>query len=101
MPGCSGAPEPALLEKEEITDDEVRYEQKVKLKQMEVDIELKQRQLFWETPRNLAIVVGTAVAVAGWAGYKLGIQPPQVIQVQLLTPLPALTAPAPAQPRPQ
>ena len=74
--------------------DAEAYERTVRLKQMEVDIELKQRQLFWETPRNLAIVVGTAVAVAGWAGYKLGSQPPQVIQVQLLSPLPALTAPA-------
>ena len=83
-----------------MTDDEVRYEKKVKLKQMEVDIEFKQRQLFRETPRNLAIVVGTAVAVAGWAGYKLGSQPPQVIQVQLLAPIPALTAPTPTQPRP-
>lgn len=40
----------------------------------------------WETPRNIAIVVGTAVAiagaVAGWAGHKLGSQP-QVIQVQV------------------
>ena len=82
-----------------MTDDEVRYEHEVKLRQMDVDIELKQRQLFWETPRNLASGVGTAVAVAGWAGYKLGSQPPQVIQVQLLGPIPALTAPAPTQPR--
>ncbi len=82
-----------------MTDDEVRYEQKVKLTQMEIDIELKRRRLFWETPRNLAIVVGTAIAVAGWAGYKLGSQPPQVIQVQLLGPLPALTAPAPTPPK--
>lgn len=73
--------------------DAEAYERTVKLKQMEVDIELKQRQLFWE-PRNLAIVVGTAVAVAGWAGYKLGSQPPQVIQVQLLSPLPTQAVPA-------
>ena len=83
-----------------MTDDEARYERMVKLKQVEVDIELKQRQLFWETPRNLAIVVATVAALCTALGYKLGSQPPQVIQVQLLTPLPALTAPTPAQPRP-
>jgi len=37
----------------------------------------------WETPRNLAIVIAMVAAVAGWAGYKLGSQPPQVIQVQV------------------
>ena len=71
-------------------DADARYERTLKIRQMEADIELKQKQSFWKTPRNLAIVVGTAVAVAGWAGYKLGSQPPQVIQVQLL---PALTTP--------
>jgi len=65
----------------------------VKLRQIEFDIELKKKQVVWETPRNIAIIVATAVAVAGWAGYKLGSQP-QVIQVQLLSLLPALAVPA-------
>ena len=83
-----------------MTDDEMRYERMVRLKQMEVDIELKQKQSLWETPRNLAILVATVAALCTALGYKLGSQP-QVIQVQRLTPLPALTAPTPAQPRPQ
>lgn len=43
---------------------------------MRADLNLKQRQGFWETPRNLVIVVGALVAVlgtvAGMAGYKFG-----------------------------
>lgn len=34
----------------------------------------------WETPRNLALVVGAAVALsaaaAGWLGYQTGRNPP-------------------------
>ena len=74
--------------------DAEAYERMVKLKQMEVDIELKQRQSFWETPRNLAIPVATVAALCTALGCKLGSQPPQVIQVQLLSPLPALAVPA-------
>ena len=37
--------------------------------------------MVWETPRNLAIVVGAAVALsaalAGWLGYQTGRNPPQ------------------------
>ena len=78
-----------------MTDDEVRYEQRVKLTQMEVDIEPKRRQLFWETPRNLAIVVGTAIAVADGLVTSWAVNRRQAIQVQLLAPLPTLTVPAP------
>lgn len=50
---------------------------------------LRRKQLFWETPRNLAIVVGAAVALsaalAGWLGYQTGRNapppPPIIIQV--------------------
>ena len=47
---------------------------------LKMDIELRRKQLFWETPRNLAIVVGAAVALsaalAGWLGYQTGRNPP-------------------------
>ena len=46
-----------------------------------MDIELRRKQLFWETPRNLALVVGAAVALsaalAGWLDYQTGRNPPQ------------------------
>lgn len=60
---------------------------------LEMDIELRRKQLFWETPRNLAIVVGAAVALsaalAGWLGYQTGRNPPQ--------PLPPIIIQIPAQ----
>jgi hypothetical protein len=68
-------------------DDE--YGLKVKL--MRADLALKQKQAFWETPRNITILVGAVsalvAAVAGAAGYKLGSQPPQAINVHLDAPL--------------
>ena len=52
----------------------------------------------WETPRNIAILAGTvaaiAGAIAGGVGYKIGSQPPPVIQVQLLSPIPTQAVPA-------
>ncbi len=61
-----------------------------KLRQMGVDVELKSKQAFWETPHNIAILLATAVAVAGWAGFKLGSQPPQPIVIQFQGAPPAL-----------
>jgi hypothetical protein len=58
------------------------------------DLILKRKQVAWETPKNIAIVVGVAVALAsaaaGFIGYKIGAQPPQQINitgsVQMLSP---------------
>lgn len=51
-----------------------------------LDLELRRKQAFWETPRNLALVLGAvaaiAAAVAGLAGYKLGSQPPPTVIIQ-------------------
>ena len=65
----------------------VEYEQR-QLELIRMDIELRRKQAFWETPRNIVIllgVVGTLMAaVAGLAGYKAGSQsnpPPIIIQV--------------------
>ncbi len=73
--------------------DAAAYERMVKLRQVEVDVELKQKQVVWETPRNLAVLVATVAALSTALGYKLGSQP-QVIQVQLPSPLPTLAVPA-------
>lgn len=47
---------------------------------MGADLKLKGRQSFWETPRNLVVILGTLVAataaIAGLAGYKLGQSTP-------------------------
>ena len=60
-----------------MTDDE---ERELKMAVMQADLRLKERQAFWETPRNLFLVIGTitaaTAAIAGFTGYKIGQQPP-------------------------
>jgi hypothetical protein len=65
----------------DLTEDEL------KVALMKADLLLKTRQGFWETPRNLAIIVGAVAAIAGLIGFKLGSQPPQAIVVQFQQPL--------------
>ena len=61
-----------------ITDEELRRE---------IDILLKRRQAFWETPRNIAILLGVVAALVGAAagvtGFQLGSRPPQQIIVHM------------------
>ena len=65
-----------------ISEDE---ERELRVAVMQADLKLKQKQAFWETPRNLAVIYGALVAgtaaIAGLAGYKLGqsSSPVQVI----------------------
>jgi hypothetical protein len=64
----------------EPTDDELKRELLL------MDIQLRRRQIAWETPRNIAIIVGATAAImgaiGGFIGYKIGQTPPVVIQVQ-------------------
>ncbi len=62
-------------------------EQRLKLDLMQMDLNLKTKQAFWETPRNIAILVATVAAIAGTLGFKIGQTPPPaptpiVIQLQ-------------------
>lgn len=47
------------------------------------DLNLRRKQDFWESPRNLVIIVAATAAifsaVAGLAGYKFGQSPPPII----------------------
>lgn len=65
-------------------------EQRLKLELMQMDLNLKTKQAFWETPRNIAILLGTAIALtgalSGWLGFKLGQTPPAPIIIQLQQP---------------
>lgn len=45
---------------------------------MGADLKLKQKQAFWETPWNIALLLGVAVAIAGVLGFKLGQNSPPV-----------------------
>jgi hypothetical protein len=56
-----------------VTDDE---RQELKDKLLMADLSLKTRQNFWETPRNLALIVAAAAGIAGVLGFKLGQREP-------------------------
>lgn len=55
-----------------------------------MDVQLRRKQVAWETPRNIAILAGAVAAlsggVAGWIGYKVGSTPPAPIVIQLPAP---------------
>jgi len=48
------------------------------LKLKQADLDLKQKQAFWETPRNIAVLLGVAIAMAGVLGFKLGQNSPPI-----------------------
>lgn len=54
-------------------------ERELRMELMQADLDLRRKQLAWETPRNLAIVVGAVVAISaavgGWTGYQIGRTP--------------------------
>jgi hypothetical protein len=58
-----------------------------------MDIELRRKQVRWETPKNVAILIGAIVvasvgltSVAGFVGFMLGQASPPII-MQFQTPL--------------
>jgi hypothetical protein len=57
----------------------------LKLELLKMDVELRRKQVAWETPRNLLLVIGAAIALGGLVfgalGYKIGQtpSPPPVI----------------------
>ena len=76
-----------------MTDDE---ERELRIKVMQADLLLKTRQATWETPRNLAIVIGAVAAIsaalAGWTGYQVA-RSPGATQI-VLPPGTTITVPA-------
>lgn len=68
---------------------------------MRADLDLQQKQAFWETPRNIMILLVVAGGIAAVTGFMLGQtiaqheQPRQII-IQF-APGSIVTAPAPAQ----
>jgi|SRR5579871_1727496 len=59
------------------TDDELKREL------LDMDVHLRGKQVFWETPRAILLIVATTAAVAGVLGYKIG-QAPQPIVIQVV-----------------
>ena len=59
----------------------------LEIESLKMDIDLRRKQLLWENPRNIAILVGATAAIigalAGLIGYKIGATPPSPIVIQL------------------
>jgi hypothetical protein len=55
-----------------MTDDE---EKQLKQELLVVNLSLRRKQEFWETPRNIAILVGVTAAIAAAIGFWLGRTP--------------------------
>ena len=55
-----------------------------------LDVLLRRKQVFWETPRALLLIIATTAAIAGatagFLGFKIGQTPPPPIVIQLQTP---------------
>ena len=68
-----------------LTEDEERAEHLLRMRVMQADLALKTKQVAWETPRNLAIIVGAvaaiSAAIAGWTGYQIGRTPAAPTQI--------------------
>ena len=62
------------------------YDQ-IKLELLKVDLQLRKKQLVWETPRNIAILAAALAAIfsaiGGFIGYKIGASPSPPIVIQL------------------
>jgi len=54
---------------------------------LRLDIQLRRKQSFWETPRAILLIVATTAAAAGLLGWRIGSAPPQQINVHLDQPL--------------
>lgn len=68
-----------------MTTDDVT-ETELRMAVLKIDLLLKSKQAFWETPRNLALILTAVAAIAGFVGFKLAGQPQQIV-VQFEQPL--------------
>jgi hypothetical protein len=50
---------------------------------LRLDVLLRRKQVFWETPRAILLIVATTAAIAGVLGFKLGQTPPAPIIIHL------------------
>lgn len=52
--------------------EEAEEDYNLRIAVMKADLNLKTHQAFWETPRNIAILLTAVAAIAGFLGFKIG-----------------------------
>lgn len=67
---------------EKLTTDEI-----LKSELLRLDVQLRRKQSFWETPRAILLIVATTAALFTVLGWRIGSAPPQEIIVHLDQPL--------------
>jgi hypothetical protein len=63
-----------------LTDDE---EKQLRQELLVADLDLRRKQSFWETPRNIALLLAATAAIAGAVGFKIGQTPSPPIVINL------------------
>jgi len=61
-------------------------EDNVRVELMKMDLNRTTKQAFWETPRNIAILLGAVAAIASVLGYKAGSEPTRIVVQYLPAP---------------
>ena len=70
-----------------MADENLTTDEFMRSELLRLDVLLRKKQAWWETPRNFAILLGVLAALFGALGYKIGSAPPQPIIVHIDQPL--------------
>lgn len=62
-----------------MANDNPTTDEFLKSELLRLDILLRKKQAWWETPRNFAILLGVLAALFSALGYKIGSAPQQII----------------------
>lgn len=74
----------AYLEKAPMADENLTTDEFMRSELLRLDVLLRKKQAWWETPRNFAILLGVLAALFSALGYKIGSMPSPPIIVHVV-----------------